>query len=69
MHLVGIVTNRDLRFETQMDKRIDEVMTRENLVTTTQQTDLHAAAQILQKNKIEKLPVVDSDNRLVGLIT
>ena len=69
MHLVGIVTNRDLRFETQLDKRIDEVMTRENLVTTTQQTDLHSAALILQKNKIEKLPVVDNDGRLVGLIT
>ena len=68
-HLVGIVTNRDLRFERQLDKTIDEVMTRENLVTTHQQTDLVAAAQILQENKIEKLPVVDSDNRLVGLIT
>ncbi len=68
-HLVGIVTNRDLRFERQLDKTIDEVMTRENLVTTHQQTDLIAAAQILQENKIEKLPVVDSNNRLVGLIT
>ena len=53
MHLVGIVTNRDLRFERQLDKRIDEVMTKENLVTTTQQTDLLSAAQILQENKIE----------------
>jgi inosine-5'-monophosphate dehydrogenase len=67
--LVGIVTNRDLRFERRMDKKIDEVMTKENLVTTHQQTDLVAAAQILQKNKIEKLPVVDKNNRLVGLIT
>ena len=68
-HLVGIVTNRDLRFERRFDKTIDEVMTNENLVTTHQQTDLTAAAQILQENKIEKLPVVDKDNHLVGLIT
>ena len=68
-HLVGIVTNRDLRFERRLDKKIDEVMTSENLVTTHQQTDLDAAAEILQANKIEKLPVVDRDGRLVGLIT
>ncbi len=68
-HLVGIVTNRDLRFERRLDKLIDEVMTTENLVTTHQQTDLMAAAQILQENKIEKLPVVDALNHLVGLIT
>lgn len=68
-HLVGIVTNRDLRFERHMDKLIDEVMTSENLVTTNRQTDLAAAAQILQENKIEKLPVVDKDNHLEGLIT
>ena len=68
-HLVGIVTNRDLRFERRLDKKIDEVMTHERLVTTHQQTDLTAAAQILQENKIEKLPVVDKEGRLVGLIT
>lgn len=68
-HLVGIVTNRDLRFESRLDKKIDEVMTSENLVTTHQQTDLIAAAKILQQNKIEKLPVVDKDNCIVGLIT
>ena len=68
-HLVGIVTNRDLRFERRLDKTIAEVMTCENLVTTHQQTDLQAAAAILQENKIEKLPVVDSKNHLVGLIT
>ena len=67
--LVGIVTNRDLRFERNLDKLIDEVMTSENLVTTTQQTDLAAASQILQENKIEKLPVVDKTGHLVGLIT
>lgn len=68
-HLVGIVTNRDLRFERRLDKAIDEVMTHENLVTTHARTDLAAAAQILQEHKIEKLPVVDANNRLVGLIT
>lgn len=68
-HLVGIVTNRDLRFERRLDKTVDEVMTCENLVTTHQQTDLSAAAQILQENKIEKLPVVDAANHLIGLIT
>ena len=67
--LVGIVTNRDLRFEMRMDKKIDEVMTSEHLVTTTQQTDLQSAAEILQQNKIEKLPVVDKNGCLVGLIT
>ncbi len=68
-HLVGIVTNRDLRFEKNMNKSIEDVMTKDNLVTTTQQTDMEAATQILQQNKIEKLPVVDKDNKLVGLIT
>lgn len=68
-YLVGIVTNRDLRFERSMSKRIDEVMTKENLVTTNQSTDLESAAQILQKYKIEKLPVVDKDGKLVGLVT
>ena len=67
--LVGIVTNRDLRFEQNLSRPIAEVMTRENLVITHQKTDLAAAAQILQRNKIEKLPVVDEQNRLVGLIT
>ena len=68
-HLVGIVTNRDLRFEQNMDRPIDEVMTSENLVTTNQQADLVSASHILQENKIEKLPVVDKDGKLIGLIT
>ena len=67
--LVGIVTNRDLRFERNVGRPIDEVMTSENLVTTHVQTDLVAAAQILQEYKIEKLPVVDDNGRLIGLIT
>ena len=68
-HLVGIVTNRDLRFERRLDRLVDDIMSKDHLVTTHQQTDLTAAAQILQENKIEKLPVVDKDNRLIGLIT
>lgn len=67
--LLGIVTNRDLRFEKEMDKLIDEVMTKENLITTRQSTDLDAASEILQEFKIEKLPVVDANYKLVGLIT
>lgn len=67
--LVGIVTNRDLRFERNLDRKIDEVMTKDNLVVTHQSTDLEEAAQILQEHKIEKLPVVDNDGRLVGLVT
>ena len=67
--LVGIVTNRDLRFETSMDKPVSQVMTSENLVVTTQQTDMELATRILQENKIEKLPVVDANGKLVGLIT
>ncbi len=68
-HLVGIVTNRDLRFERDLARKIDEVMTKENLVTTTQSTNLEEAAQILQEHKIEKLPVVDNDGKLIGLVT
>lgn len=67
--LVGIVTNRDLRFELDLNRLIDEVMTSENLVTTNQSTDLEEAAQILQEHKIEKLPVVDSEGHLIGLVT
>ncbi len=68
-NLVGIVTNRDLRFERDMNKHIDDVMTKENIVKTHSGTDLEAAAKILQEYKIEKLPVVDGNNKLVGLIT
>lgn len=67
--LVGIVTNRDLRFQTDKNRKIDEVMTSENLVVTHQQVDLESASKILLEHKIEKLPVVDSENRLLGLIT
>lgn len=67
--LVGIVTNRDLRFETNLERKIDEVMTSDHIVTTSQSTNLEEAAKILQTYKIEKLPVVDKDGRLVGLVT
>ncbi len=66
--LVGIVTNRDLRFEKQLSKSIKDVMTKENLITTTE-TNLEKAEILLQAHKIEKLPVIDSNYRLVGLIT
>ena len=67
--LVGIVTNRDLRFERNLDRAVDEVMTSENLVTTSQTTNLEEAADILQTYKIEKLPVVDGEGHLIGLVT
>ena len=67
--LLGIVTNRDLRFEKNHQRPIVEVMTSENIVTTSENTDLATAEQILQANKIEKLPVVDDNNTLIGLIT
>jgi IMP dehydrogenase len=68
-YLKGIVTNRDLRFEKQSARPITEIMTTEGLVTTSEGTSLQQAEVILQKNKIEKLPVVDADFKLVGLIT
>ncbi len=67
-HLIGIVTNRDLRFQRDMSLPVSEVMTSENIITTTN-ADLAEASQILLENKIEKLPVVDEENHLVGLIT
>jgi IMP dehydrogenase len=68
-YLIGIVTNRDLRFQEKMDRPIAEVMTGENVITTTKKTGLAEAAKILQIHKIEKLPVVDSENKLIGLVT
>jgi IMP dehydrogenase len=67
--LVGIITNRDLRFEKILNRPIKEVMTRENLITTTEFIDFSVAEKILQEHKIEKLPVVDKEYKLVGLIT
>jgi IMP dehydrogenase len=67
--LAGILTNRDLRFEKDMHRKVSEVMTKENLVTAPEGTDLKAAELILHKTKIEKLPVVDHSGKLIGLIT
>ena len=67
--LIGIITNRDMKFETDMSRRIDEVMTKTGLVTGLVGTTLDEAKAILQKNRIEKLPIVDKDYKLRGLIT
>jgi IMP dehydrogenase len=67
--LKGILTNRDLRFEKNLERPVREIMTSEDIITTGESTDLTTAEVILQQNRIEKLPVVDADNRLIGLIT
>lgn len=67
--LIGIVTNRDLRFEKNLERPVLEVMTSDNLITTLESIELSKAEVILQENRIEKLPVVDSENNLIGLIT
>lgn len=67
--LIGIVTNRDLRFEHYVDKKLSSIMTSENLVTAREGTTLEEAEKLLQQHKVEKLPIVDKDMRLVGLIT
>ena len=67
--LIGIVTNRDLRFENEMEKSISKVMTSQNLITGTRDLTLKQAEKILQRNKIEKLPIIDSNEKLIGLIT
>jgi len=69
MRLVGILTNRDLRFEKNFNQPISNVMTKDNLVTAPEGTDLETAKEILQKHKVEKLPIVDRDFNLKGLIT
>ena len=67
--LVGIITNRDILFETDFSQKIDNLMTKENLVTAEENTTLDEAKELLKKHKIEKLPLVDKDNNLKGLIT
>lgn len=67
--LIGIVTNRDLRFEHYVDKKLSSIMTSENLITAREGTTLEEAEKLLQQHKVEKLPIVDKDMRLVGLIT
>ncbi|TAE50087.1 MAG: IMP dehydrogenase [Bacteroidetes bacterium] len=67
--LAGILTNRDLRFEVVDGRKVSELMTKENLIIAPQGTTLEEAEEIIRKNKVEKLPVIDQDGRLVGLIT
>ncbi|GAB3924773.1 IMP dehydrogenase [Larkinella terrae] len=67
--LIGILTNRDLRFQTELSKPVTDIMTRTNLITARERITLEEAESILQQYKIEKLPIVDDQNRLVGLIT
>lgn len=67
--LVGIITNRDIRYQTDMDQKVEDVMTKENLITSDINTDLHKAKDILLKNRVEKLPIVDEAFKLIGLIT
>ena len=68
-HLIGIITNRDLRFQKNMKRPIIEIMTKENLITANAEVGLKEAEAILQEHKIEKLPIVDKDGKLTGLIT
>ena len=67
--LVGIITNRDIVFENDFSKKISEVMTKDNLITSSENTTIEQAKEILKRSKIEKLPLVDSENNLIGLIT
>ncbi|GAB3913509.1 IMP dehydrogenase [Larkinella knui] len=67
--LIGILTNRDLRFQTELSKPVTDIMTRENLITAREKITLEEAESILQQYKIEKLPIIDDQNHLVGLIT
>ena len=67
--LIGIITNRDIKFENDMNKSIEEAMTKDNLITAREGIDLVEAQSILKKNKIEKLPIVDEEGHLKGLIT
>lgn len=67
--LVGIITNRDIRYQTNMDQLVEDVMTKENIITSDINTDLDRAKEILLKNRVEKLPIVDDNFKLIGLIT
>lgn len=67
--LVGIITNRDIRYQTNMEQIVEDVMTKENIITSDIDTDLNKAKDILLKNRVEKLPIVDKENKLIGLIT
>ncbi|WP_080776599.1 IMP dehydrogenase [Chryseobacterium phocaeense] len=67
--LIGIITNRDVKYQENLDMKVEEIMTKENLITSDKNTNLEKAKEILLKNRVEKLPIVDQENKLVGLIT
>ncbi|MCJ8153651.1 IMP dehydrogenase [Chryseobacterium sp. SSA4.19] len=67
--LIGIITNRDVKYQENLDMKVEEIMTKENLITSDKNTNLEKAKEILLKSRIEKLPIVDENNKLVGLIT
>lgn len=68
-YLIGIITNRDVKYQQDLEVKVEDIMTKENLITSDKTTNLETAKEILLKNRIEKLPIVDNKNRLVGLIT
>ncbi len=67
--LIGIITNRDVKYQENLDMKVEEIMTKDNLITSDKNTNLEKAKEILLKNRVEKLPIVDAANKLVGLIT
>lgn len=67
--LIGIITNRDVKYQENLEVKVEEIMTKENLITSDKNTNLEKAKEILLKNRVEKLPIVDAENKLVGLIT
>jgi len=67
--LIGIITNRDVKYQENLDMKVEEIMTKDNLITSDKNTNLEKAKEILLKNRVEKLPIVDASNKLVGLIT
>jgi IMP dehydrogenase len=67
--LVGIITNRDVKYQENLNVKVEDIMTKENLITSDKSTNLEKAKEILLKNRVEKLPIVDANNKLVGLIT
>ncbi|WP_175621827.1 IMP dehydrogenase [Chryseobacterium schmidteae] len=67
--LIGIITNRDVKYQENLDMKVEEIMTKNNLITSDKDTNLEKAKEILLKSRVEKLPIVDGNNKLVGLIT
>ena len=67
--LIGIITNRDVKYQENLSVKVEQIMTKENLITSDKETNLEKAKEILLKNRVEKLPIVDKENKLVGLIT